>query len=389
MTSRTRLLVLLISAPIIAFAVLGGLLGNVFAREDAYQPLRVFEDVISLVTSNYVEPVNVDKVMHGALWGLAEGLDPDAAYLSPEQMRQYEKGDLAAGDVGMELTRQYYLRVIAVRDKSPAYRAGLRAGDFIRAIDGKPTREMSVFEGTGLVHGAPGSKLTLTVIRSSAADSHQVALVREVLPPPLVTGRIAAPGIGYLRIPAFGGATSEQVRTTVADLQRSGASRLVIDVRSCAAGPLEAALPVARLFVPSGTLAIREQRGVPKQPVTATAGDGAITLPSVVLVDTGTSGAAEVFASALSGNKRAALVGEHTPGRVVVLKLSPLPDGSGLLVPNAWYLASTGDVIQDKGLAPDVPVDVPEVDFGAPAPTTDPILEKAIERLSGKSKDTA
>jgi carboxyl-terminal processing protease len=385
MTSRTRLLVLLISAPVIAFAVIGGLLGNVLAREETYQPLRVFLDVISLVTSNYVEPVDVDKVMRGAMRGLAEGLDPDSAYLTAEQVRQYQKGDLAAGEVGMDLTRQYYLRVIAVRDKSPAAKAGLQPGDFIRAIDGKPTREMSVFEGDHLIHGAPGSKVTLTVIRSSAAEPHEVSLVREVIPAPQVSGRIAAPGIGYVRIPAFTSSTPQQLRSTIADLERAGAKRLAIDVRSCAAGPFEAAIAAARLFVPSGTLAVRERRGAQKEPVMSANGDGAVSLPAVVLIDMGSSGPAEVFAAALEENKRADLVGEHTHGRVVALQLSLLSDGSGILVPHSWYLGPNGGVIQDKGLSPDTTVEVPEVDFGAAAPTTDLILEKALERLSAKA----
>jgi carboxyl-terminal processing protease len=385
MTSRIRLLVLLISAPVIAFAVIGGLLGNVLAREETYQPLRVFEDVISLVTSNYVEPVDVDKVMRGAMRGLAEGLDPDSAFLTAEQVRQYQKGDVAAGDVGMDLTRQYYLRVIAVRDKSPAAKAGLQPGDFVRAIDGKPTREMSVFEGDHLIHGAPGSKVTLTVIRSSAAEPHEVSLVREVIPAPQASGRVAAPGVGYVRIPAFTSSTPQQLRSTIADLERAGAKRLVIDVRSCASGPFEAAIAAARLFVPSGTLTVRERRGAPKEPVMAASGDGAVTLPAVVLIDMGSSGPAEVFAAALGENKRADLVGEHTHGRVVALQLSLLPDGSGILVPHSWYLGPNGGVIQDKGLAPDTTVEVPELDFGAAAPTADLILEKALERLSAKA----
>src|SRR5207247_3211707 len=141
--SRTRLIVMTISAPVIAFAVVGGLLGKVAAREDTYQHLKIFEDVVQLITSNYVEDVNIDKVMHGAMHGLADGLDPDSAYLTPDQVKQVEAGTpLPAGDVGIDLTRQYYLRVIAARDNSPAAKAGLRTGDYVRASTDPPTREM-------------------------------------------------------------------------------------------------------------------------------------------------------------------------------------------------------------------------------------------------------
>ena len=127
--------------------------------------LRVFDDVVQLITHAYVEDVNVDKVFDGAMRGLADGLDPSSAYLTPDEVRAIDaKQPLPAGDVGLVLTRQFYLRVVGVRDGSPAKRAGLAEGDFIRAIDDKPTRDLSAFTGTRLLRGAPGSKVKLIVI---------------------------------------------------------------------------------------------------------------------------------------------------------------------------------------------------------------------------------
>src|ERR1039457_4792344 len=143
MSSRTRMIVLSISAPVIVFAIVGGFLGKVMAREDTYQSLKMFDDVTQAITSSYVEDVNVDKVMNGAMRGLADGLDADSAYLSAQEVKQAESSvPLAAGDVGVELTRQYYLRIIAARDNSPAAKAGLRTGDYVRMIDNMPTRDM-------------------------------------------------------------------------------------------------------------------------------------------------------------------------------------------------------------------------------------------------------
>src|SRR5476651_2484172 len=123
MSSRTRVIVMSLSAPVIAFAIVGGFLGRVIAREDTYQHLKTFDDVVSLISSNYVEEADIDKVMRGAMHGLADSLDPDSAYLTAAQVKQVESGAaLAPGGVGLELTRQYYLRVIAARDNSPAAR---------------------------------------------------------------------------------------------------------------------------------------------------------------------------------------------------------------------------------------------------------------------------
>src|SRR3954471_23641830 len=181
MTSRTRLWVLAISTPVIAFAIIGGYLGQAMAaKDDAYQHLRVFEDVVSLVLNNYVEEVNVQTAMRGAMRGLADGLDPDSAFLTPDLVKTVESNASAGpADIGVELTRQYYLRVVSAREGSPAAKAGLRTGDYIRAIDAKATRDMSAYEGERMLHGAAGSKVTLLVIRGNAADPHEISLVRE------------------------------------------------------------------------------------------------------------------------------------------------------------------------------------------------------------------
>lgn len=385
MSSRTRLFVMFVSAPVIAFAIVGGFLGKVMAREDMYQPLKIFEDVVSMISSQYVEDVNLDKVMRGAMHGLADSLDPDSAYLTAEQVKQVEAATpLPPGGVGLELTRQYYLRVIAARDNSPAAKAGLRTGDYIRAINDMPTREMSVWEGKRALRGAPGSKVSVTIIRGNAADPRVIELTRETEPPSVVNGRIAAPGIGYVRIAAISPDTAAQVKAQVADLTKNGAAKLILDVRRTSSGTPDDGLALARLFIAKGTLASRESKSGTREAIAAAPGDGDFTAPAVVLIDTGTSAAAELFASALSGNQRAQLIGEHTIGRAAQQKLIKLPDGAGLWLSTLRYLTPAGTSLHEKGLEPAVVVDEPDVEFGQPASSTDPILEKALERLQEK-----
>jgi carboxyl-terminal processing protease len=412
MTTRTRLSVLLISTPLLAFIVLGGVMGKASSGDDTFKHLRVFEDVVSLILNNYVEDAKVDKVMEGAMRGLADGLDPDSAYLTAAEVKSIDPGEkLPAGDVGIELTRQYYLRVIAARDDSPAATAGLQTGDYVRAIDGKPARDLSVFEGMRLLRGAPGSKVTLTIIRGNAAEPRQVELVREKTPGAVVSGKMLAPDLGYIRIAAFGADAAAKIRTEANELSKSGATQLIVDVRRTAEGPFDTGLEAARLFVKSGTLAQiagRDEQVKPadksaarpgaapapppkpspasiKETISAKAGDGAITLPVTLLVTTGTSGAAELFASALDGNKRAELIGERTLGRAGIQKLVRLPDGRGLWLTYARYLTPDGEVIQGKGLTPDVGVDEPDLEFDQPRPTKDAILDAAIERVHKKA----
>jgi carboxyl-terminal processing protease len=155
-------------------------------------------------------------------------------------------------------------------------------------------------------------------------------------------------------------------------------------VRRTSGGPLDSGLSLARLFIGNGTLAQRETKGIPIETIAARAGDGAVTLPATLLIDTGTSGAAELFASALVGNSRADLIGEHTIGRAATQKLIKLPDGSGLWLTTTRYLTPGGKPLHEAGLEPTVPVEEPDVDFGQPAPTTDPILERALQQAATK-----
>jgi len=386
MTSRTRLLTVLVSAPIIAFTVIGGLLGHAMARTDeTFATLRVFHDVVSLIMSNYVQQPDMESVMRGAMRGLTEGLDSDSAYLTPPQVRQVESGDQTGpADVGITLTHQYYLRVVAARDDSPAAKAGVRPGDFVRLVDSRPTRAMSAFEGQRLLSGAPGSKVKLTIIRGGAAsDPHEIELTREVPPTIEVKSRTQGDGIGYVRVASFGRRAADQLRTQVASLAKGGASRLIVDIRNTAAGDLAEGITAARLFVGSGTIAIRESRTGGQAKIAAQKGDGSVALPVTLLVDSGTSGPAEIFAAALAGNKRAELMGERTVGRTGVQEIVKLPDGSALWITATRYLTPGGAQIQAKGLEPDVAVEQPEGEFGAPAPP-DAVLQRAIERLSTK-----
>ena len=385
MKSRGRLLVLMISVPVLAFAVIGGFMGRAMAQQESYQFLRIFEDVVTLIVNNYVEEVQPDKIMRGAMHGLADGLDPDSAYLDAEQVKVFERNEsLASGRTGLEITRQYYLRVVAALDGSPAARAGLRPGDYIRAIEGQSTRDTSVYQGARLLAGKPGTKVTLTVLRGNAAEPHTVEITREVLNAAPVRGRLVQPGVGELRIAEFGKATPDQMRTETAALIKGGATHLVIDLRGTAFGDVESGLAAARLFVPSGTLVYRQERGKAKDAVAAAAGDGSITLPIAILADNGTSGAAELFAAALAGNKRASLVGERTLGRAAQQRLVRLPDGSAMLLTHLLYLTPGEAVINEKGLSPDVAVEQPDIEFGQPAPTPDVTLDRAIEHLKAR-----
>jgi carboxyl-terminal processing protease len=385
MTSRSRVFVLALSTLIMVFAFVGGYLGQAVAKDDTYQHLRVFEDVVSLVLNNYVEPVDVSQAMRGAMKGLADTLDPESAYLTPDLVRSLESNDPGgAGEVGVDLTRQYYLRVVATRDGSPAAKAGLRPGDFLRAIDNRPTRDMSAYEGARRLRGAPGSKVALLVIRGNAADPHEIALVRERVAAPDITSRMANGSTGYIRVAEFAKDSSSKLKQAIDGLAKTGATRFIIDLRSTARGDLEDGIGAARLFVKTGTLAVRLTRRDMREMVSSAAGDGAITAPVALLVDQGTAGPAEVFAAALEQNDRADLVGIRTLGRAARQRLVKLPDQSGLWLTYVRYLTPDNNPIHETGLEANVEVEQPEIEFGNQPPTPDATLQRAIAVLAEK-----
>ena len=384
MTARTRLWVLAISTPIIVFVLVGGYLGQVMAKDDTYQHLRVFDDVVSHVVNNYVEEVDLKQAMRGAMRGLAEALDADSAFLTPDLVRTVESNSSAGpADVGIELVRQYYLRVVSAREGSPAAKAGLRTGDFIRAIDNKPTRDMSAYEGARLLRGAAGSKVALLVFRANAADPHELTLIRERIGGPELTSRMANPTTGYVRIVDFTKESPARIRQAFDALAKSGATRYIIDLRGTARGDLDDGVAAARLFVRAGVLTVKQTKAG-RDVVSAQVADAVISAPVELLVDQGTAAAAEVFASALDGNDRAELVGERTLGRAARQQLVKLPDGSGLLLSSTRYLTPKNEGIHERGLTPDVEVDQPDVEFGGTPPAKDDTLDKALERIADK-----
>jgi carboxyl-terminal processing protease len=386
MTSKSRWLLFLVSTPLVVLAAVGGLLGangsTTPQPEKAFTHLRVFEDVVSLIMSSYVETVNPDTVMEGAMRGLADGLDPMSAYLTPDEVAFAKNGTtLPAGEVGLVVSRQFYLRIVGVRDGSPAHRAGLRTNDFIRGIDNKPTREVSAFTGMRRLRGAAGSTVELTVLRGNAAEPHVVTLTREVPTGEAVTTTKHANGAAVVRVKTFAPGTAAALTKVVAGLQASGTTGVVIDLRSIADGPVSEGIAAARAFVSSGTIATRSARDKARELTSAGSGDGALTLPVVLLVSNGTAGAAEVFAAALNGNSRGDLVGEPTAGLAAEQRLVSLPENRGLWMTYARYLAADGEPIHGRGLRPNLAVESPSVTFDAPPPDTDDMLVKALERL--------
>ena len=387
MSPRVRLVVALGSTTLILYIALGTVLGRVFG-DTSYGQLALFNEVVRLVLDAYVEPVNLDRAMAGAAFGMVDVLDGESAYLDAAAFKAYQDPPKQPqADIGVALSRRFsFLAVVSARPGSPAEKAGVRPGDLLKTIDGRHTRQLGVPVGQALLKGPPGSSVKLKLLRPGS-EAIEVSIVRERLLPAPPRGKLLADGTGYLQLVEFGSQAAEEVQGELESLKRLGAHALVLDLRRTAWGPPEAGVKVAELFVNGGVVARLAGRQVNEQVFTANPAKTAWTLPLAALVDAGTAGAAEIVAAALLDSGRAQVVGEATFGSAPVQKAIPLPEG-GLVLTVAKYLSPKGKPIHNEGVEPSVAVSAgPEAGDGGAAP--DPVLDKAIELLKEEQKKAA
>jgi carboxyl-terminal processing protease len=393
MSPRARLIVALLSTGLIGYLAVGSLLTRVLG-DSSYGQLAIFNEVIRLVLDAYVEPVDVDRAMAGARLGMADALDGDSAYLDAEQFERYKQpGAAPDAEVGLVLTRRFgFLMVVAARPGSPAEDAGLRTGDIVKSIDGRHTRPLPAVVGRWLLRGAPGSTVTLSVLRAGA-DPFEVSVTRERVLPAPPEGRMLDETTGHLRVTDFTPETGDALRTRIEVLKRDGASRMVLDLRDAAWGDPADATPVAELFMDGGVVATRVGRRVSETVLEAEAARSAWSGPLAVLVNAGTAGPGEIVAAALADTAQVPLVGERTFGRAAESSPVALPEG-GLVLTVAKYMSPSGLSIHGTGLDPSVAVST-DRDEDAPdeeepeAARPDRILEKALEVLSDRAEEKA
>ncbi|MEE7559824.1 S41 family peptidase, partial [Xanthomonas sp. Kuri4-2] len=338
--------------------------------------IRRFVAVYNAVKQAYVDPVDDQKLMHSAIRGLLTDLDPHSTYFDKEDAEAFDEQASGAYDgIGVELLQQQdnTLKVIAPIDDTPAARAGLRAGDLIVAIDGKPISSVQAMEP---LRGEPGSKLTLTIVRDKVAKPFDVTLQRETIRVASVRSRMLEPGYGYIRISTFQADTGTDFQKNLKQLQQQAGGKLrglVLDLRSNPGGLLTSAVQVADDLLDKGNIvSTRGRISISDAKFDATAGDLLNGAPLVVLVDAGSASASEVLAGALRDNKRGRIVGSRTFGKGSVQTVLPLDNGDSVKLTTARYYTPSGKSIQASGIVPEVlltPETKPDADL--PASLTD------------------
>lgn len=370
MSFRTKFGLILLSATLALYTVVGGWIST-RAQQPANDPnaqLRIFESVLQHIQNDYVDEPNMEKVRAGALRGLAYGLDPYSTYLTPEQVRDYN-GNAKDNQVGIgaELSQvASYLYVIAPMKGSPADQAGVRAGDIIEYIDGKATRDISLYDAKQLLDGAAGSEIKLRILRANSSPL-TLAVKRGAFRAPVAEAKLEAGRIGVLKINSFAEGEAADVKARLQELTKQGAQKLVIDLRGTAGGSIDEAVAVANMLIKDGTLAQTTGReGKTLKTFTADPKAVIFTGPVAVLIDAGTAGAAEVVASSLLERNRGQIVGEKSFGAGAEQQLFTLRGGDGLLLTTVKWASASGKPFlgEDRahsGVAPSVEVKRPEL----------------------------
>ncbi len=329
-------------------------------------PLQVFAQALAVIQDQYVEPKATKDLIYGAIQGTVGTLDPHSSFMTPDDFRELQietKGKFSG--IGIEITlRNQVLTVVSPIEGTPAYRAGIQAGDQIVKIDGRSTKKMPLTEAVKQIRGLKGTKVTLTINRQGFTQPRDFPIVREIIPIRSVKARILPGGIGYIRLVNFQDQTNNDLKAYLRKMRHRLVpfKGLILDLRNDPGGLLEQAVQVADEFLGSGLIVYTEGRSS-RQSMRFYAHPGETGdktgFPVIVLINEGSASASEIVAGALKDQKRALIVGSKSFGKGSVQTIIPLEDGSALRLTTALYYTPNGVTIQEKGITPDVVVEEP------------------------------
>jgi carboxyl-terminal processing protease len=397
MNRRFQFSVVAVSTCVVSLLLFGAVHGRSASTDNPYNNLGVYSEVLAKIKFDYVEEPDMKAVTLGAINGMLESIDPYASYMNADQYKQYLKSkDTKKADVGLVLSKRFgYMGVVDALPGSPAGKAGLATGDVIESISKVSTRDMPLAFAELLFQGDEGSTIEMSVLRARKSEAQNVTLTRAVLVYPDVTAKLVTDQgpdpIGVIQAVTLVPGRVKEIAAKVAELEKQGAKKLVLDLRRCSTGADDDGIALANLFIDKGLLTYTLGQKVPRQDFQAAAGKAITKLPLVVLVNRGTAGAAEIAAGALLDSKRAELVGERTYGDASIRKAITMDDGSAVILSVAKYYSPSGIAIQDKGVTPGTVQAEAEVastdddDTDAPAESTAAPANKAGDLLMMKA----
>lgn len=335
---------------------------NLSAKDKSfYKDIKTFNEVLEIVRKNYVDEVDTEKLMQGAINGMIRTLDPHSSFMTPDLYKELEvetQGQF--GGIGIEIMIiKDVLTIVSPLEDTPAFNAGLKSGDQILKIDGKTTKDITIMEAVKKLRGPKDSKVTITIMREKMTAPKDITLTRAMIQVKSVKFKKLEDNIGYIRVAAFQERTADDLRKALKEVNEKNnpMKGLVLDLRSDPGGLLTQAIEVSDIFLKSGVIVSTRGRARNMDTKAVAVNDNnEISCPIVVLVNEGTASAAEIVAGALQDNGRALIVGAQTFGKASVQTVIPLEGGSALKLTTARYYTPKGRSIQAEGITPDIKV---------------------------------
>ncbi len=328
---------------------------------NTYKSLKTFSEVLDMVEKNYVEPVDGEKLMQGAINGMIKSLDPHSVFMTAEMFKELEVETRGSfGGLGIEITiLKDVLTVVSPIEDTPAYNAGIKAGDQIIKIDDKSTKDITITEAVKKLRGPRDTKVTITIMREGLTKPKDFVITRSIIKIRAVKSKIYDNQIGYIRIATFQERAADDVKKALREIaaKANPLTGLVIDLRNNPGGLLNQSVDVSDLFLKSGIIVSTRGRsqGTESKAVAKNDGDEP-TCPIVVLVNEGTASAAEIVSGALQDNGRAVILGAQTFGKGSVQTVIPMEGGAALKLTTSKYYTPKGRSIQAEGITPDIVV---------------------------------
>jgi carboxyl-terminal processing protease len=351
----------LVIASLIAYAfVLFFNTSSVASTKELYQNIEIFSEALGNIEKNYYSDVERKKLIYGAIKGMVKALDPHSSFMEPDVYKELmieTKGSFSG--VGIEITiKDDILTVVSPIEGTPAFEAGIKAGDQIIMVEDKPTKDLVIMEAVKLIRGEKGTKVKLIIRREGVKDPIDFLITRDVIPIKSVRSLLLPFDIGYIRISTFQGQTDEELSKALKELTKEKELKgLILDLRNNPGGLLSQAISVADKFLGSGVIVSIKGRDEKEDKTVAHKNKIDRDYPMIVLVNGGSASASEIVAGALQDNKKALILGTKTFGKGSVQALYTLSDGSGLRLTSAVYYTPSGRSIQASGIEPDIKVD--------------------------------
>ena len=330
-------------------------------KDDLYAQIELFSYALTTIQSDYVDTVSPKDLIYGSLRGMLAALDPHSQFLDPDEYKELKTETQGKfGGLGIEISiRDGLLTVITPIEGTPAWNAGIKAGDRIVKIEDELTKDMTLDKAVKLLRGKPGTEVHITVLREEEFKIEEITVVREIIHIQDVKyAQILEDNIGYLRLTEFRADSAESFRKALDELATQGADSLILDLRNNPGGLLNVAIKITEEFLPEGqTIVSTRARGENEGTVTYSKNkEHLINWPVVVLINEGSASGSEILAGALQDNKRGIIVGTKSFGKGSVQSVIPLPDGSGLRLTTSKYFTPSGRSIHGVGIEPDISV---------------------------------